>query len=289
MSQKQNKGFTQPGTSALAAAVKEEAAAQDQAASQAAEQATEQKVDEAADAGQDSAAGATEGTDNGSAAAVTTEVPAPAPAPTPAPVKEVSVTAATPLTGAVQTKPVAASSGVTVTKPEERVLGVGRTTSQAPAPETNELQERLDRILKDVPAAYYNDITRIRMYCQAMAPTNQLMASAAATEQSALYRSIQNIINRQAQYFQPLFTALLAVFHAERKGALGDRFRNRYMEHVVLSQSDRNAFVSLTHLLAVTADPKSRDLALKQLDIEKALENGLTAEGKLRVLEYFGK
>lgn len=291
MSQKNSKGYTPPASSALSDAVQKEAAAQDQQAADAAAAAAANAAGESTgEGGNENEALDTVGTGDQSTGDTSKAADASATSTTPTATTTSAGAASTaPLSGAVQTKTVSVASGVTVTKTVEKTAGVGRTTSSAAVVATDELQERLDRILKDVPAASYNDITRIRIYCKNMAPGKQLTPAAGAAEQSALYRSIQNIINRQGTYFTPLFTALLAVFAAERTAALGDRYRNRFMEHVVLSQSDRNAFLSLTHLLSVTADPKSRELALKQLDLELALENGLTAEGKLRVLGYFGK
>jgi hypothetical protein len=165
---------------------------------------------------------------------------------------------------------------------------VGKVVEQAAPVSTDELQAKLDKILAKVPAAFSADITRVRLYCQAMAPGLMINDRAGAVEQAALYRSIQNIINRQAEHFQPLFTALLAIFNAERKGALGDRYRNRFMDSVALNKADREAFQNLTHLLSVTYDPASREITLKQVRLEKALASGLTAEGQRRVLAYFG-
>lgn len=165
---------------------------------------------------------------------------------------------------------------------------VGRVVEIASTAPTDELQGRLDKILEKVPVAFRSDIVRVRIYCENMKPGLMVAERTAAVEQAALYRSIQNIINRQAVYFQPLFTALLAIFNAERKGALGDSHRNRFMEAVPLNKSDRDAFQNLTHLLSVTSDPKSREVTLKQVRLDKALANGLTAEGQRRVLAYFG-
>lgn len=184
------------------------------------------------------------------------------------------------LTGVIVKKAVAAT--VAAQDPAVGVVAV------AQAPTTDPLSEDLERVLADVPAAFRADITRLVIYCKTMAPGKPVSEKVGAVEQSALYRLIQNIINRQEQYFKPLFTALLLVFHHERKGALGDRHRNRFMEHVVLSKADRDAMQAITHTLFIVADTKSRELALKQVNLEKALSSGLTAEGQRRVLQYFG-
>lgn len=173
-------------------------------------------------------------------------------------------------------------------RPLTKVDDVVVIEAQPAPPKNGTLQETLDRILRDVPEAHRIDVTRVLIYIERMAPKRPVDVKTGTTEQAALYRSIQNIINRQEAYFRPLFTALLAIFKSESQGALGDRYRNRFMDNIVLGVGDRKAFTSLTHVLFLTADPKSREVALRQLNLEAALQNGLTEQGRQRVLEYFG-
>lgn len=149
--------------------------------------------------------------------------------------------------------------------------------------------EQLASILKEVPTAHQIDINRIQAYLERMAPKRPVDGKTVVNEQVALYRSIQNIVNRQEQYFTQLFTALLFIFKAEGKtGALSDRYRARGMENITLHAGDRKAFLNITQLLHMLADVKSREVAMGQVNFERALENGLTAEGRKRVLDYFG-
>lgn len=149
--------------------------------------------------------------------------------------------------------------------------------------------EQLASILKEVPTAHQIDINRIQAYLERMAPKRPVDGKTVVNEQVALYRSIQNIVNRQEQYFTQLFTALLFIFKTEGKtGALSDRYRARGMENITLHAGDRKAFLNITQLLHMLADVKSREVAMGQVNFERALENGLTAEGRKRVLDYFG-
>lgn len=157
----------------------------------------------------------------------------------------------------------------------------------APVDSKQDLKTQIAYILRDVPAAYHTDINRVFVYLDRMAPNRPVSNEAGAKEQVALYKAIQNIINRQEVYFTQLFTALLAIFKAEFKGALGDRYRLRFMESVVLGEGDRKGFNYLTHLLCVGADPVSRKLALKSVNFDRALSNGVTAVGRDRILGYF--
>lgn len=150
------------------------------------------------------------------------------------------------------------------------------------------LTEKLATILKDVPGAHQTDISRVLTYLERMAPNRPIDTKQGCAEQIALYRAIQNIINRQETYFTQLFSALLFIFKSEAKGALGDRYRMRFMDNIQLAAGDRKAFAHLTQAFSILADPQSRDLAIRQVNMEMMLANGLTAAGQQRVLHYFG-
>lgn len=156
-----------------------------------------------------------------------------------------------------------------------------------PVVENAPMVDQLAVILKDVPPAHQIDINRIMIYIDRMAPKRAVDQKVGCAEQVALYKSIQTIINRQEEYFTPLFSALLFLFKSEMNGSLGDRHRMRFMDNVTLHAGDRKAFAKLTQMLALLADPKSRTLAMKQINMERALEDGLTPEGRNRVLHYF--
>lgn len=183
---------------------------------------------------------------------------------------------------ATQPKP-----AVTQTAKPVKSAAFGKVSAAA-APSGESLDEKLEKILADVPEAFRSDIVRVKLYCKAMAPGKPVSDKTGAAEQVGLYRAIQNIINRQEKYFNPLFTALLAIFTAERNGALGDRYRNRFMEHVVLPKADVTALQNLSHLLHVIGPVATREASLKMINIEKCLASGLTADGQRRVLQFLG-
>lgn len=179
---------------------------------------------------------------------------------------------------------------VTVTPPPP--VAVQNTTvveASKPVAANASVTEQLATILKDVPAPYQLDISRVQAYIERMSPKRPVDSKVGVAEQVALYRAIQNIINRQELHFTQLFSALLFLFKVEGlSGALSDRYRMRFMDNITLHVGDRKAFANITQMLHILADPKSRQLAMGQINMERALENGLTAEGRKRVLDYFG-
>lgn len=206
-------------------------------------------------------------------------------------VTEAPVIAEIAATNTVASKPVSATT--------RTIAATGAPAVQKPAPvvpkavvvETpvvveSDMESDLGRILKDVPVAYQVDIQRMKTYVVDMDPKKPIDPKKGAANQAALYRSIQGVINRQEQYFTPLFTAMLRLIKGNLKSVFHELNRHRFMEEVALSASDRQALLNLVTLLCLIADPKGRALAVKTIDINKALESGLTAQGVQRVMDY---
>lgn len=181
----------------------------------------------------------------------------------------------------VQSQPIATATKAAAPAPKAAVKEV----VQAVTTDTD-LATALSRILKDVPPAYQTELNRIKAYIADMAPLKPIDPKKGAENQAALYRSVQGIINRQEKYFTPLFNALLKIVKSESEGVFHELNRHRFMEEVTLSASDRQALLNLTTLLCLVADPKSRVQVLKTIDINKALENGLTPQGRQRVMDF---
>ncbi|WP_233874726.1 hypothetical protein [Paraburkholderia adhaesiva] len=56
-----------------------------------------------------------------------------------------------------------------------------------------------------------------------------------------------------------------------------------------LSKNQRRGFEKIITLLKTLADPKTRPVALRQVDFERLLQYGLTEQGRNRLAAYFGK
>lgn len=214
----------------------------------------------------------------------------------------VGVTETTNATSPAPTEPAKAQETTTANQTEAPVVQVVKTAAPAVKAvatvatpvvqntviESNDsdLDTELARVLKEVPGAYQIEINRIKQYVLDMDPKRPLSSQKGAASQLALYRSIQGIINRQEKHFTSLFTALLKIVKANSKGVFHEHNRHRFMEEVELSSQDRQALLNLTTLLCLVADPKGRKAALGMIDLTKSLQNGLTAQGQQRVMDY---
>lgn len=198
-----------------------------------------------------------------STAAAKPPAPAPAPVATPKPpapapaVKETAKPAAT------------TTAGAAVTWPE--VTGIAD----------------VDRLIKDVPPEYQTNIRRLKDYMRDMAARRPVSVQEGVKNQNMLYRTLQNTINKQGEYFQPLFTAVLRLFVEGKDGAFHESNVFRFMDNIDLPEQDRKAFMRLINLIKVLAPVAGRAQALKQVSFETSLRYGLTEEGRQRVISYF--
>lgn len=219
-----------------------------------------------------------------------------APAAEQAPVAAAAVVAETTTMAAASTGSLAVRG--TIAPPRVR-REVSAEQQQAPAlPQTirpqqaaaaaPDLLDEVQRILKDVPPTNHFTVLAIVEYCKKASLKNSNDVKTLAVMNVGLWRNITNLINKQDEYFDPLFTALLRVFHLESKNSMSEIAINRGIEHMVLSKQDLAGYMRITTLLRLAADPKSRKQVIKTaVNVPAALRNGLTQEGAARVVAYF--
>lgn len=144
-----------------------------------------------------------------------------------------------------------------------------------------------DRVLKNVPTAHQTGIQRLMEYAEKMHPSRPIEDNEGAKMQAALFRIIQNTINREEVYFKQIFAAILAIFTHHKSGAFKEINVFRFMDNVTLNEVERKAFTNLLNMIKLLGPKESRTVALKQIDMSKALRYGLTDNGRQRVLNFF--
>lgn len=133
-------------------------------------------------------------------------------------------------------------------------------------------------------------MNQIAGYMENMDPKMHMDPKTGQRHQKLLYTVITNIINRlEGTDFQATWTQLLRLFRENKDGVFAERHVFRFFEYVDLDREQRAAFQRLLVLLVHTADIKSRELVLKQTDMSKVLQYGVTEEGRQRVLGYYNQ
>lgn len=139
--------------------------------------------------------------------------------------------------------------------------------------------------LTGVPAGYINFIED---YCVTMNPKKPMSAAEAARHQLGLYRTLVNVLNNSGEQFTKVYATLLKLFQQHKDGALSTLAVYRAADMVALNAEERQTFHSLLDLLILTADPQSRKVALKQVDLGKTFRTKIINEQtKQRVLNFY--
>lgn len=131
-------------------------------------------------------------------------------------------------------------------------------------------------------------VTRARLdeYVIAMDMGKPMDVPTGVRWQGTLYRMIVGTINRNDQFFRENFEDLLKLIQENPRGVFGPTAVFRFTDQLEMTLDDRKAFECLIHLLTMVADPRGRQVALKQIDVEMALRYGVTEQGRQRVADY---
>ena len=123
-------------------------------------------------------------------------------------------------------------------------------------------------------------------YIAAMAPRKPVLVSDGVRSQVQLFRSLTNIINNLESDFNVVFGSVLQLFNEHSEGSFHETRVFRFFDNIPLSKEESTSFQRLLNLIKVTADPKSRSTALKQVNIAASLEF-VSEKGKQKVMAFF--
>ena len=104
--------------------------------------------------------------------------------------------------------------------------------------------------------------------------------------QVVLYRVVQSLINGDSAQFEAIFPKVLAFIAKDEKGAFHERRIYRGMDNLSLPEKDRLAFPRIFHLIKLIAVPSTRGIALKQVDVKRSLEYGVTGQGFQNIANF---
>jgi hypothetical protein len=141
----------------------------------------------------------------------------------------------------------------------------------------------------DVTLAGQMILNTVNEYAQKMKPERLVTQAEGMRQQVSLCNAIFLAINTRDTDFKPVLTAILTILHRERDAAFRETHLFRYWDNVALSKTQRRGFEKIITLLKTLADPKTRQVALRQVDFEWLLQYGLTEKGRTRFAAYFGK
>jgi hypothetical protein len=217
------------------------------------------------------------------ASEVQASVETPAPEVTGAPMAETTVAADAPAEA-----PVAEAAPVVAAPP--LVQEVAGTADETPAAPLTEFQQAIKKIMDEGTAVQKQVVQRLEAYVESMAPGKPVEPSTGAALQYELWSVIEFIFDAAPrEEFTMLWNLLLAYFREHEKGVFGARYVNRFSESWKNSSMKLTGFQRILNLLSVTARPENRAEGLKSVDINSTLTNGITPEGRARILGFYNK
>lgn len=129
-------------------------------------------------------------------------------------------------------------------------------------------------------------LSGIDTYIFNMMPGKPISDTAGIRNQIALFRTLSMMLSNVFEDFNLVYSEVLKKFHDGRNDVFHEINVFRFFESIPISATERKVFMSLLNLIKVTADPASRAISLKQVDMNKNLKY-LTEEAKNKLLNFY--
>lgn len=129
----------------------------------------------------------------------------------------------------------------------------------------------------------------LNTYAEQMAPRRPVSDAKIIEQQRLLFEALTKAINESGEDFEKLMKMVFAFFEEHRAGVFHETRVFRGMDNIPLSANDRSALQRLINMFKLLANPQSRKLNLKQVDLHATLQYGITEVGRNRVLSFFNK
>jgi hypothetical protein len=110
-------------------------------------------------------------------------------------------------------------------------------------------------------------------YLTTMGPAVPVSVDAGAAQQLNLYRMLMNVVNRPGVEFTPLWTQILTFANENINGVFAPKYLFRFFSNLRLPVIDIRNFERLLNLISVTANPQTRAVGIKSVDMKVILKN----------------
>ncbi len=181
-------------------------------------------------------------------------------------------------------QPVIGEQPVTV----EDTQATAEVKNTEPSASTDELEILLAQMRKEGTQAQKNLIYALDTYVDVMAPGKPMNSETGARYQYTFWKAVQTVIESSPEgEFKRLWSILLAYAEKHKNGVFGDRYLFRFADQWHQSESELTAFQRAMNLVRLTSDPEQRAKGLKQVDLQRSLEETFTEQGRSRLLNFY--
>ena len=163
--------------------------------------------------------------------------------------------------------------------------------------------ETVKEVIQEVVSAFEAKIAAIRaegtiagkalvhafdLYFETMLPGKPVDPETGARAQFAFWRALYTVIHSAPQEeFKPLWNLVLAYFNNHAEDIFHSRYVFRFSESWSGSAVELAAFQRLLNLIHLTANPQTRAVGLKQVDLGRSLGDFFTEEDRQRLITFY--
>ena len=132
-------------------------------------------------------------------------------------------------------------------------------------------------------------IKGLEKYLEAMKPGSGIRGEVGVNQQYALWKLINEIINvsQTPSQFKTLWNILLKFADEHKEGVFNMRYINRFAEHWAWSREELLGYQYIVNLIMLTANPATRAIGLRQVDIHKSLSSGFNEEARQAIIGFY--
>ena len=147
---------------------------------------------------------------------------------------------------------------------------------------------RIDQLRETGSASVKALLHSFDTYFDILAPGKTVDGDHGARAQYAFWRAMYVVIhNAPQEEFKQLWNIILAYFNNHAEGIFHSRYVFRFSEHWSASEVELTAFQRLLNLIHLTADPQTRAVGLKQVDLDRTLGVFFTDEDRQRLISFY--
>jgi hypothetical protein len=131
-------------------------------------------------------------------------------------------------------------------------------------------------------------IEELKHYIEKMSARVRMPVEEGGQMQMNLYHTLVQAINSKAEDFDAVFGLTMKLIRDNLKGAFSDENMHRYTPHVTMPSQRVAHFRHLLSTLTALADPASRQIALRQVNLAQTFHRApIREDARQRVLNYF--
>lgn len=128
---------------------------------------------------------------------------------------------------------------------------------------------------------------RMNAYLAVMGKGKSVDTAQGVLQQTNLWGIIKWVLSKEQGEFTVLYGRLLQIIDTNSDAAFSAAYAFRFFESLRLSVVDRRNFERMMNLLISTCNPRTRAMALKQIDLRRTLDGFIDNTIQQRVVAFY--